>query len=401
MLRRRFGARGGEDVNPRHLGGLGLLIAMAVMLLGVPALAAQPAARSADPLMQSVQWSFGPDAPFGGTRFDGELVASQGRIYFLGFRTFLDATDGSIWYYDLGTQTYTDTGLDMPVPVSNYQISMLNDSTGLGLYIFGGRDANAQIIRTVQVYYPLTNTTAVINTDPWPGRTPAGCISLPAMGVATLANKAFVLGGMSFAANGCFDDQSTQTWIFNPLRPAGSRWSAGPPLNVARGYITPAVLGRTIYAIGGDINAGGSLFAQTTVESWQPGGGWNDVGVADLPVGCDEAQAYGFRTGPLANGVVLAGCGQWPNAIPDTHFYSATTNSWSMVGAFNENRRNHAGALYTVGNRPVMYILGGYGEASGFFDPLVTSELGRGGPSSGLPGRTGAGAGGAGSAPLN
>jgi hypothetical protein len=80
--------------------------------------------------------------------------------------------------------------MDMPVPVSNYQIAALTDSTGLGFYVIGGRDDPGNIVTTglgfyviggrddpgnivttVQVYYPATNTTAVIGTDPWPGKT--------------------------------------------------------------------------------------------------------------------------------------------------------------------------------------------------------------------------------------
>ncbi len=69
-------------------------------------------------------------------------------------------------------------------------------------------------------------------------------------------------------------------------------------------------------------------------------------------------------------------CGQWPNATPDTYFYSATSNTWSLVGALNEPRRNQAGVQ--IGK--AMFILGGYdcpGNVCGV-DPTVTSELGKG-----------------------
>jgi hypothetical protein len=364
-----------------------LSMAMAVTILGVPALADQPAHRatgSTEGVMQTVQWSFGDPSPFAGTRFDGHFVGPDRRIYFLGFRTLGDATDGSVWYYDVTAGAYVDTGIDMRVPVSNYGIAALRDQNGLGLYIFGGRDAAAQIVRTVQVYYPATNMVSVLRDDPWPGRTPSNCVSLPAMGVAVHRNLAYVMGGVSFVANGCLDEQSAQTWVFDPLAAAGSKWSNGPDLNVARGYITPAVLQGRIYAIGGDTNSAGTLVPAPTVEAWQPpAGGWDDAGVADLPVPCDESQAFGFRSGPLADGVVLAGCGQWPNAVPDTYFYDSVGNAWSLVGALNDNRRNHAGALIQSGRRTIMFVLGGYGEKSGFIEPIFTSELGEGSPAPG------------------
>jgi N-acetylneuraminic acid mutarotase len=344
-----------------------------------------------------MNWQFGTNSAFGGTRFDGEYVAALNRVYFLGFRTFADATDGSVWYYDVANDTYVDTGVDMPVPVSNYKIAALMDTHGLGLYIFGGRDSLAQIVTTVQVYYPQSNQALMVNTDPWPGTTPGGCVSLPAMGVDVIANKAYVMGGLAFAANGCIagDENSAQTWIFNPASPGGRRWQRAPDLNLARGYITTAVLKNRIFAIGGDTNEAAVLIPQSIVESWAPGTpAWNDASVADLPVGCDESQAFVLRNGPAKNGIILANCGQWPNATPDTYFYKA--NTWSIIGAMNESRRNEAGALSQVAGRPTLYIVGGYdcpGNAC-LADPTTTVEFGSSGavvgsrPGFSRPGRT-------------
>jgi hypothetical protein len=334
----------------------------------------------------SVTWTFGPSIPFAATRWDGEWLPSQNRVYFLGFRAADNSTDGSVWYYDIGTETFTDTNVDMPVPVSNYGIAALHDATGLGLYIFGGRDDGGIIVDTVQVYYPATNTASTVATDPWPGRSPSSCVTLPAMGVTTLAGKAYVLGGASFSSGGCIDDNSAQTWIFDATAPAGTRWTQGPDLNMARGYVTPAVLGSTIYAVGGDTNVAGTLFPQSIVESWSPaiGGGWNDAGVADLPTPCDESQAFATARGLVAKGFVLSTCGQWPNAIPDTYFYDAVSNSWSDVGAVNETRRNQAGTFIKVGSTVEMFILGGY--ASDGFTALSSTETGVGSAFAARPG---------------
>jgi hypothetical protein len=365
-------------VSPRRLSCVFLLMALGTALSGAPALAAPPAEAP-------VEWKLGPSSPFGGTRFDGEFVADQSRIYFLGFRTFGDVTDGSVWYLDgvpRSAGTWVDSGVDMPVPVSNYQVAALTDAAGqLGLYILGGRDATPQAVDTVQVYYPASNTTDVIETDPWPGQTPSGCTTLPAMGVTVLDNKAYVLGGLGFSSLGCIDENSAQTWVFDPTAPAGSMWSAGPDLNVPRGYITPAVLYGKIYAIGGDQNSFGTLIPMQTVEAWQPPDGvWDDAGVTDLPVACDESQAFAFESGVYVSNIILAGCGQWPNAVPDTYLYDEAENEWTYQGALNENRRNHAGVLIVRGSSAVAYVLGGYGEASGFIDPITSGEVSGFGP---------------------
>jgi hypothetical protein len=351
-----------------------LIVAVGLVSSAAPAFAAPPAASPRVPNV-SIVWNFGTPSPFAGTRFDGAYVAFQKRVYFLGFRTLNDETDGSIWYYDVLTDTYVDTGVDMPVPVSNYQIAQIKDEVGLGLFIFGGRTATAELVDTVQVYYPASGTASIVSSDPWPGRTPSGCISLPAMGVATVNNKAVVMGGASFSANGCIDDNSAETWIYTPRATAGSRWSRGPDLNMARGYITPGVVGKTIYAIGGDVNVAGTLTPQQIVESWDaPNGTWDDAGVADLPIACDESQAFGFTDGPLANGVELAGCGQWPNALADTYFYDGSANTWSYAGALNEIRRNQAGTFVDVGDGQIlMAVVGGYGSDG--FTPITSSEV--------------------------
>jgi hypothetical protein len=344
------------------------IVAIALVLPAGTALGSSP--------LRNVNWTLGPDSPFGYTRFDGQYVASQKRIYFLGGRLPDNSTSGEVWYYDVVLKTYTDTGVAMPVPVSNYGIAALTDPTGAGLYIFGGRDANAVIVTTVQAYYPATNTTAVISSDPWPGQTPSACVSLPSMAVARVGNNAYVLGGLSFAGNGCLDENSAQTWKFNPMAADGSKWTQEPDLNLARGYITWATIGKKIYAIGGDTNVAGSPTPQSIVESWTPGdASWNDAGVADLPEVCDETQAFGFTKGRLKNTVTVAGCGQFPTAVADVLQYDAVGDSWSVIGALNVVRRNHAGAVYGSARKPKLFVLGGYDSTGGVV--LSSSEIGK------------------------
>ena len=333
-------------------------ISASIALLALVVSSAPPAAAAPD-----ITWRLGPTLPTALARFDGEIVGN--RIYFLGGRTNdIPPADtiGNILFFDIPTRTFGDTGVVMPIPISNYGIAKLEDANGTGLYVFGGRDALGNVITDVQVYYPDTNTAMVVASDPWPGTTDvAACISLPAMGVAVVDNKAFVLGGISVAP-GCTFDNSSQTWIFNPNLAPGSRWHQGADLNLARGYITPAVLGNKLVAIGGDIIDNlGALTAQTIVEGLNTSNptAWKDGAVADLPEPCDESQAFGFTSGPLAGSIVLAGCGQWPDQTkPDTLVFSG--GSWSQSTPLNDVRRNQAGVLVSLPNNDVMLVLGGY-----------------------------------------
>src|SRR5262245_42425471 len=143
---------------------LGLFAALGLVTLAAPAGATQ---RIPD---LSVSWTTGTPLtlPLGATRFDGEYVASLNRVYFLGWRQTDNLTNGSIYYYDVATDTYVDTGKDLRVPISNYQIAALQDPNGLGLYVFGGRaePSPGVIVNNVQVYYPAANKVANVTTDP-------------------------------------------------------------------------------------------------------------------------------------------------------------------------------------------------------------------------------------------
>lgn len=361
----------------RFTRGTSLAVGVGLVLSGGAALGGSAALAAGSSPAASIKWTEGAAAPFGLTRADGAVVDKK--VYFLGFRAEDGATtDGSVWYYDIKKKTYVDTGVDMPDPVSNYEIAVLKDKKGTGLYTIGGRDNDGAIVTTVQAYYPATNKTAVIKTDPWPGMTPSDCVSLPGTGVAVVDNTAYVLGGSSFSTSvpACVDDDSKQVWSFDPMGKAGKRWTAQASLKVARGYIAPAVVGgNQIFAIGGDVNDAGTLMPQTAVEAWKVGAKkWNDKSFADLPEGCDETKAFAFDKGTLGGTITLAGCGQWPNAVADVLQYDVAGDAWSNVGALNEARRNQVAANIGTATKPKLFVLGGYNSDGSLI--LSSSETG-------------------------
>lgn len=309
-------------------------------------------------------WQIAPDASFAFTRFDGEYSLDMKRVYFLGGRLADGNTDGSIWSFDPDTGMYADTGVDLPVPISNYEIARLVDSNGDEvLVVFGGRPAAGGVINTVQGYYPVSNTTVTFAADPYPVATAPG-------GVAVVDNLAWSFGG--FDAVTVLAD----TYVFDITAADGARWTAGPALNLARSYLGTAVVDGVIYAIGGATWDGAALHASQMVEKLDTAAptAWDDAGVADLPAvgpgpdfGCDEMRAFGFDSSSpydLVGKIVVAGCGQWPLEISESMIYDVVLDSWDAPGFpdLNQVRRNHAGALIPFGSGnglPGIWIWGG------------------------------------------
>ena len=314
-------------------------------------------------------WIYSVDLPAVAVRFDTEFY--NGKMYMLGYRTDgAGTTDGSIWMYDAVLNTWSDTGVDLPVPVSNYTIAKLTDGTGVGLYIFGGRDSAGACTTTVQVYYPDTNTTAVLAADPFAG-TVNGATVFPG-GVVAVGNKGYAWGG--FCGTTTAPYTGSQTWVFDPAAAAGSRWTAGPNLPTPGAYQNGAILDGKIYSIGGDSYDGAALTAYADVLMLDPanlGAGWQTKASIPTPSsgtpGCDESRAFGFDTASswsLAGKIVLAGCGQWdqiPTTLPDSFLYDGAGNTWASFAPLNAARRNHAGAFIvdsaTTGR---MWVGGGY-----------------------------------------
>jgi hypothetical protein len=276
----------------------------------------------------------------------------------------------------------------MPDPVSNYDIALLWDGAQWGMYLFGGRPAGGNTTTTTQVYYPGSNTTAILAQDPMP-LVATGTTTPVAPNVTVYNNRAYAFGGFENVVPPYHTDE---TWRFDPTAAAGSRWSnLSTALGMARAYISTAVADGKIYAIGGDVFDGAVLQSQNIVERLDTANiaaGWDNAGIADLPTpssgagGCDESRAFGFNTNSGYTGmggkVVMAGCGQWEgggvSALTDTFIYDIATNAWQSWEPLNEARRNHAGALipFSAGTgTPGMWLFSGY-DMGGANNTLTT-----------------------------
>ncbi len=74
--------------------------------------------------------------------------------------------------------------------------------------------------------------------------------------------------------------------------------------------------------------------------------------------------------------MILAGCGQWPNALSDVLQYNAGSNAWAIVTHLTDARRNQAGTWLGATGKTSMYVLGGYNSNGG--SVLQSSEIGPG-----------------------
>ena len=313
---------------------LSLLVATSLVLLPIIGLRTTSVTAAVDAWYGA--WQMGPDlagdligcnASDGIARHNGVYYPPDNRIYFLGARCEADNTTGAVFYFDIATRTYGLTGASMPVPVSNYQIAQVPDDgtgNGPGFYIIGGRTNTASQTNAVQVYYPETNTTANILTDPYP---PDGDPRSPG-GVAYAGGKIYVFGG--FSGTIMFDE----THAYDPAAPAGSRWAnLNTPLPSGRSYIATVAVGNLIYAMGGDEFVSGSLepLDDTLVlDVNNLDAGWQDALMADLPAANGDAPAVYVDEGYLggeAGGIFIIG-GHFYGPYRWVHRYDLASDIW-------------------------------------------------------------------------
>jgi PKD repeat protein len=307
-------------------------------------------------------WLPGPTMCFDLTRIDAEFFPATGLVYILGGRG--GATGGdtipNIYSFNPATGECLDTGADMPFPISNYTINLVNNGTANVLCTFGGRGAAGTSILNVQCYDPIANVATNV------GNLPAAYTGYTPGGQAVVDNMVYVFGGFNNAAPP-YELARTDRWD-----PTTNTFTQIGNLSLGRSYLDVAVVDGKIYAFGGTVFDGTNLTAQTRAEVMaDPGGAgtWDDASVADLPTATAEGRAFGFdSTSPygLANQIVIAGGGQWPADTLEAFLYdvASDTYDYSFPDLVN-SRRDHAGAFVPLSTDdpgdglPGMWVFGG------------------------------------------
>jgi hypothetical protein len=284
------------------------------------------------------------------TRYDGEYY--KGLIYFLGGRTN-SSTLGDVYAYNPITDTCTDTGTDMTVPVSNYTVSLVNDGSADLLCIFGGRDASGAPTLMVQCYDPVANQ-AMIEGD-----LPAAYTGFTPGAQVVVNNKVYIFGG--FNGNAA-PYELARTDRYDPVT---NLYTQIGDLSLGRSYIDAAVVDGKIYALGGTVYDGANLnaTARTEVMADPEGAGtWNDAAVVELPTATAEGRAYGFDTSSpyeLAGKIIIAGGGQWPEQTNEVFSYDVASDSYDYNFADLSNARRDQAGVFVPGNPGTMWVFGG------------------------------------------
>ncbi|PWB54449.1 MAG: hypothetical protein C3F13_06760 [Anaerolineales bacterium] len=290
------------------------------------------------------------------TRFDGEYY--NGLVYFLGGR---GGTDGSVTYgdvitYNTDTGVCADTGVNIPNPVSNYTINLVNNGTDNLLCVFGGRLSSGATTLDVQCYNPRLNSTSKVADLPaaYTGFTPGAQV--------VFNNRVYIFGGFRNAAS---PYELSRTDRFNPLT---NTFTQLGNLSLARSYIDAAVVDGKIYAFGGTVFDGASLVSQSRTEVManpEGAGTWNDAAVAELPVATAEGRAFGFDTDSpyvLGGQIIIAGGGLWPAETYEVIAYDVASNTYDdAFPDLNNARRDHAGVFIPgdAGEPGAMWVFGG------------------------------------------
>lgn len=326
-------------------------------------------------------WIEGPADPTNFTRYDctwfddgsGESSYNQ-KVYCMGGRTDSDGESGEIWRFDPNQEVFTFTGDQLVHSVSNYTANVVKDTDGWAIYVIGGFDIDETggVVDYVQRYEPKGGSVQDIDTDPVPLKvsevlaTPGACVSVH--------NKIYCFGGWESEALPYF---STETWIFDPAQPAGSKWDLieSAQLSVPRGYIQSAVQNGTIYAMGGISGfSDNDLVASDVVEAldvYDLEAGWKLLD--PLPVATAEGRGFGFSSDTLIDDtdnwtgkLYVVGGGDWPSESTEVLEFNLVNGEWST--AFPElinARRDHAGVYVPLCSAdpgdglPGMWVFGG------------------------------------------
>ena len=273
------------------------------------------------------------------------MRAVSGKFYVIGGESTGGVRSGYVQEYDPVTEMWDNTNATMPTPASNICAAVY----GTDIYIPGGYDGT--YLTDLQVYHTTTDTWDTIATDPLPyGPSGVAC--------ASYGGKIFVFGGNDA---GVYQDAA---YVYDPVAPAGGRWSAIASLPVAGGYgaAVPAMNG---IFYGGFIDAGVADRAEIywydpTVDSWTT--------YPNMTTPRGGARLWTYE-GKLAVGG--GGWGTYLSSVEEYDLSAGVGGVWVAGNPLNVGRRTYAAAQDDLNST----LYAGAGWAGAFLTDVEHSEF--------------------------
>jgi len=241
----------------------------------------------------------------------------SGKFYVIGGESAGGARFGYVQEYDPITETWANTNATMPIPASNICAAVY----GTDIYIPGGYDGT--YLTDLQVYHSATDTWETIATDPVP-------IDPSGPGCASYGGKIYVFGG---STSGGYTDAA---YVYDPVAPAGGRWSAIASLPLAGGY------GAAVPAMNGIFYAGFRDAATDRAEVY-----WYDPTVDSWTTYPSLATPRGGARLWAYEGKLAVGGGGWGTYLSSVEEYDLSAGLggvWTSGNPLNVGRRTFAAA---------------------------------------------------------
>jgi DNA-binding CsgD family transcriptional regulator/N-acetylneuraminic acid mutarotase len=255
------------------------------------------------------------------------VAVHEDKIYAIAGDTPSGVT-GAVEIYDPGDNAWK-AGTPKPTPVSNVAAAVVD---GL-IYVPGGYTAAGEVITATEVYDPVHDT--------WDTRAPLPA-PLCAYAIAAVDGKLFVFGGWDG------DSYVASVYEFNPQE---DDWTAKTAMSTARGFAAAGVVEDKVYVVGG--YDGTTEFA--LCEEYDPA---KDDGTG-VPWTIKAPMSVG--RGGLGMAVVgkslYAVGGGWQSYLVYNERYSPDTNTWANFETPITAEWRNLGVAATEAK---IYAIGGY-----------------------------------------
>lgn len=312
------------------------------------------------PFNQSPGFWIGPEIPVAAMYSASAFRESDMTIYQAGgLSSAGQPLSPDIYAIDTVTNQGSDTGAALAGGRFYHASVCLDDHGREKIYFVGGLSGSGTIADDVEVYDPVEGTVTLLTQDPLP----AGIDGIPGT-YAVCGNKLYIIGLARLSA----PFQSGKTWVFDPMAPAGSRWSMlAAELDEPRFFGGSAVIGDRIYVIGGvtQINAN-DIIAHSVVSVLDTASDipvWRDDVAASLPGAVFFNAAVAIPAGANVEraGQILT-CGGYNEDFSNgAYWYDPAGNSWTDARPL-QNMRLLTRHIHMVpkSRGPSIWVLGGH-----------------------------------------